>query len=634
MPSHTPFEDFDRDVAAFQSRLRDLRAARGVTAEGDDGSEALFLELETAAEELRVAHEELWVSEAEHAEQAATEDQDRYVLRAAFRDLPLPVLLLHRDGRIRRANQRCLNLLELSADYLSGRPLPSLVELPQRSALRSQLAAVTRGRGTRTVTLTFVVRGHSRPVRALLGALQVPNDPKPVIAVVLVPNDEAVADVPADPNDESAAAPIQLTAGLPAVVRRLDLVTSVAQLLTASHGDPEAALCRALGDLLCVEFADWIIVDLLGADGLVRVAVCGPEDRVDRAVLAAIQEAEPDDAALPAVVAQEGQSQLLIHLDDYSVLGEDREGIPLAGRMRARSLLCLPIGGETVLGTITAARTARSSYFALADLAALEDVAGLLAGTLRAERRFVRQRKSHVTLRDLLTPTSVALDDLDVAWLYRPATSGEDPGSVVFDLYASNAGGNVLIAEAATAGGHAATDLVALRQSARTLGVVQTDPVRLLEDVMARMAALGGLRTPLLTSAAHLKSTAAGTAVRLVSAGHLSCLHLRTDGRVQAVDGGGIALAGAAAPVLHFRDLDLEPGEALVIFTTSLYDVRARTGDTFGRSGALAQAVARAGAGSAQAIIDHLGAALTTFDVDGGLPLDVLALCLRVPRDV
>lgn len=631
MPSTTPFEDFDREVTAFQSRLHDLRAARGVIAEGDDESEALLVELETAAEELRVAHEELWVSEAEQAEQAATEDQDRYVLRAAFRDLPLPVMLLHRDGRIRRVNQRCLNLLELNADYLSGRPLPALVELPQRSALRAQLAAVTRGRGTRTVTLTFVVRGQSRPVRALLGALHVPNDPKAVIAVVLVPTDEAVVDDATDPNEEGAAA-APTTAGLPAVVRRLDLVTSVAQLLTGSHGDPEAAISQALGDLLSVEFADWIIVDLLGANGLVRVAVCGPEDRIDRAVLAAIQEAEPDDAALPATVAQQGQSQLLIHLDDYSVLGADREGIPLAGRMRARSLLCLPIGGEAVLGTITAVRTARSSYFALADLATLQDVGALLAGTLRAERRFVRQRKSHLTLRDLLTPTSVVLEELDVAWLYRPATSEDDPGSVVFDLYGSNAGGNILLAEAATPGGHAAPELVALRQSARTLGVVQTDPVRLLEEVMARLGALGGLHIPLLTSAAHVKSTAAGTAVRLVSAGHLSSLHRRTDGRVQPVDGGGSALEGAAAPVLHFRDLDLEPGEALVMFTTSLYDVRARTSDTFGRSGALAQAVARASAGSAQDIIDQIGAALTTFDVDEGLPLDVLALCLRVPE--
>ncbi|MDQ3455263.1 MAG: SpoIIE family protein phosphatase [Actinomycetota bacterium] len=628
------FEDFDREVAAFQSRLRDLRAARRVTAEGDDENEALFLELETAAEELRVAHEELWVSDAEQADQAATEDQDRYVLRAAFRDLPLPVMLLYRDGRIRRVNQRCLNLLELSADYLSGRPLPALVELPQRSALRSQIAAVTRRRGTRTVTLTFVVRGRVRSVRALLGALHVPNDPKPVIAAVLIPTDDALADDPAGPSGEDAAAVLaRTTAGLPALVRRLDLVTSVAQLLTSSHGDPDAAIARALGDLLCVEFADWIIVDLMRADGLVRAAVCGPEGATDREVLAAIQEAEPYEAALPAVVAQEGQSQLLIHLDDYSVLGEDRDGVPLAGRMRARSLLCLPIGGEAVLGTITAARTAGSSYFALADLAALEDVGGLLGGALRAERRFVRQHRSHLTLRDLLIPTSVTLEQLDVAWLYRPATSEEDPGSVVFDLYPSNSGGNILLAETATAGGHAATELVALRQSARTLGLAQADPVGLLEDVTARLSALGGLRTPVLTSAAHVSSTATGAAVRLVSAGHHLSLHRRLDGRVQAVDGGGRALEGGAEAVLHFRDLDLVPGEALVMFTTSLYDVRARTGDTFGRSGALAQAVARAGSGSAQSIVDQIGAALATFDIDDGLPLDVLALCLRVPRD-
>lgn len=637
MPPNKPFEDFDREVAAFQSRLRELRAARGVTAEGDDESEPLFFELETAAEELRVAHEELWVSDAEQAERAATEDQDRYILRATFRDLPLPVLLLHRDGRIRRVNQRCLNLLELSADYLSGRPLPALVELPQRSALRSQIAAVTRGRGTRGVALTFVVRGRARSVRALLGALHVPDDPKPVIAVVLIPAEETVADDPAGP-DEAATAPAPTTAGLPAMVRRLDLVTSVAQLLTASHGDPDAAIARALGDLLCLEFADWIIVDLLGPEGLVRIAVCGPEDPADRAVLAAIQEAEPDDAALPAVVAQAGQSQLLIHLDDYSVLGEDREGVPLAGRMRARSLLCLPIGGaaggggggETVLGAITAARTARSSYFALADLATLEDVGGLLGGALRAERRFLRQRWSHLTLRDLLVPTSVALAPLDVAWLYQPATSDADPGSVVFDLYASGSGGNILLAETASAGAHAATELVALRQSARTLSVAQADPVRLLTEVTARAGALGGLRTPVQASAATIRDTLSGAAVRLVSAGHHSSLHRRTDGRVRAVDGGGSALAAGVEPELHCGDLVLQRGEALVMFTTSLYDVRARTGDTFGRSGALAQAVARADGRSAQGIADQIGAALTTFDIDDGLPLDVLALCLRV----
>lgn len=631
MGSSAPFEDFDREVAAFQSRLQDLRAARALTPPDQAESEALFLELETAAEELRVAHEELWVSQTEQAERASTEDQDRYVLRAAFRDLPLPVLLLHRDGRIRRANQRCLNLLQLSADYLSGRPLPALVDLPQRSALRSQLAAVTHGHGTRAVELSFVVGGRPRAVRALLGALSVSTDPKPVIAVVLIPTEDDVADDPAALGERTAPAAGGATVELPGLVRRLDLVTAVARLLTGSHGEADTATAQALADLLCTDFAEWILLDLLGPDGLVRVAVGGPAGRMDPEVLAVVQEAGPDDAELPATVARQGQSQLLAHLDDYALLGTDRDGVPLAGRLRARSLLCVPIKGKDVLGTITAARTARSSYFALADLAALEDVGALLGEALDAERHFLRQRRSHSTLRELLVPTSVSFGDLDIAWLYRPASNAEDPGSVALDLYAVGSGANILLAETPSAGGRAAADLVAFRQSMRTLGVQETDPSQLLKDVVARAGLLRGVSTPIHATGTHIGVAAGGTAVRLVSAGQQTSLHLRGDGRVQSVDGGGLALEVGSEPVLHERDLELEPGSALVMFTNSLYDVPGRSGDTFGRSGALAQAVARAGGESAQTIIDQVGAALSTFDLADGLPSDVLALCLRAP---
>ena len=61
-----------------------------------------------------------------------------------FSDAPVPLLVLDRDGTIRRVNRRAADLLGAGAGYASGKLFTAFVALPARAAVHAQLAAVAR----------------------------------------------------------------------------------------------------------------------------------------------------------------------------------------------------------------------------------------------------------------------------------------------------------------------------------------------------------------------------------------------------------------------------------------------------------------------------------------------------------
>jgi PAS domain S-box-containing protein len=161
---------------------------------------------------------------------------------------------------------------------------------------------------------------------------------------------------------------------------RLDLVRHAGHEL-ASTLDPCAALTR-VADLTVREFADWCVVDVLGAaDELSRVAVARAEpSKVDgKGGL----DQEPGDEI--RAVAQSGRARLLPAPDDDS----RDELVRFLNGVEARSVICVPLRARNQpLGALTVARTERGQAYSAGDVAVVEDLAARIGLALDRERLY------------------------------------------------------------------------------------------------------------------------------------------------------------------------------------------------------------------------------------------------------
>lgn len=630
MTERVSLAEFDREVAAFQVRLQELRTQRLVGGEGgDEAAAAAFLELETAAEELRVAHEELWVSGNELARRTAPNDRDRDVLRVVFRDLPLAVILLDRSGRIRRVNQRAVDLLGATADYLSGKPFPVFVDLPGRAALRSHLAAVARGKEEQVIAVSLLRQGARVHVQVALSTVQVPADSRPVImAVVLADELRRPADGPALAPADHARPWADRPQAVRAATERVDLVTEVTRLLLRADGASDAVVLHGLATLLCGRFAEWVSVDRLSEGRLTRASVCGPASPGSEATLGTLERAVVGKAELPRGVVESGQSRLEAHVDDQSIFGDDDRGVPFLVAMGAHSVLCVPIEADGHrMGALTALRGRDREPFSLAEQGALEDVGGLLGLALR-ERQLPR-RAAHVPAdgsSDVLVAPG-GPPELQSAVFLRAVHPVGPPASDILDVYPGLTGWGAFLVDGPD-GEASAAYLSMVRQWARLLGLTTDDPAALLTQLNWAMGRLGMGRHPVAANAVHIDVTANIAPVRLASAGHSSSLILRADGRVERTDGGGQPLTGGEPVVLHEAAPQLHRGDLLLLYNDALVDTRDSTGAGFGQSGQLRMALARAADGTAQEAVDTVAKALHDF-ADAGLQHNVAAAGIK-----
>lgn len=338
---------FESEFNEFQKRLAYLRAARTTVTPGlgrDEWIEAALLELDVAAEELKVRQEELisWADEVV-AEKSPAE-RERLLLRASFAASPFPALIVTGDdGVIRRANAAALTLLDVSQSYATGRPFPVFTDLRFRAALRSALAVVTREGEARTVRVRLLRRRLAPVDLALaLTPLELPGEaPHVLIGSSSMPEAEPV---PTPPEVEP---------------EREDLLASFARMLLSPGFSLDRA-ATALRDAM----GDWVFVDLVDETGAWRRVAPG-------------EDGQP--AALQRRVLESGRLITEGPLDDLGALGEDRDGVQVAARLGVGSLVCAPLDAGRPTGTVTLARSGARRPFSLAEAGLVRELCDQLA---------------------------------------------------------------------------------------------------------------------------------------------------------------------------------------------------------------------------------------------------------------
>ena len=364
---------------------------------------------------------------------------------------------------------------------------------------------------------------------------------------------------------------------------RLKALVAVAQALADARSEVDV-LTVVDGHGASVLGARGVVLALFEAGGFaVRVLATTYFDADLRAEVAEL----PLDFPLPLVTtAVTGEAVFLADHDESVARYPESEEIFLRARTHGQAAVPLPSHGRTI-GALGVA-FAEPHPFRASDRALLHALAALTAQALdrlraeRAEREATREirRLSETLQRSLLTPLPRS-DRLHVAARYQPAAREAEVGGDWYDAF-SHADGTMSLVVGDVAGhdSGAAAEMAqirnVLRGVAQTLQAAPAVILSALDGALARLAT-DTLATAVLCQAWPVETDPAQRRLRLrwSNAGHPPPLLVRADGRSEFLARRPELLLGVRPETERSdAEVDLSPGDTLVLFTDGLVEKR------------------------------------------------------------
>ena len=524
---------------------------------------------------------------------------ERRMLRALFHEAPVALILVERDGTVRRVNQAAGALLDTGSGYATGRPFTAFVNLPSRAAVDSLLAAVIRTGTTRQVRCELLTGAGTTECELTAGLVRPRGDTDQLVV--------AVREVPAPAPPDGAKTGGRKKAGRPetatpakagpipanarakagrseagqdapplitAMTRRLDLMTAVARLLLENAPLNETVALQRCAQLLAGELAAWVIVDVTRGKRLRRQCAVGGDDQPSAELARTAAAQDPEPGSLPSTVHDTGSSQLMTHADDVGILGGGPDGVPLLMLLGATSVLSVPVvDGEHRYGALTLARRPSAGHFELADLGMLEEIGEQLALAITMDRKVRRHTQVADALRHSLLPRELhGLPGVEAATSHLAATENPEVGGDFFDVYRTPSGWGVAIGDVCGRGEGVATVSAAARHAIRAIAHSTDDPADVLRAANQIILAEEFSGRFVTACAAHLQWRDETLEVTLGNAGHPAPLLLRPDGELRQLRGGGLPLGifPDAGPVLEQHNL--AAGDTLIFYSDGLAD--------------------------------------------------------------
>jgi PAS domain S-box-containing protein len=388
--------------------------------------------------------------------------------------------------------------------------------------------------------------------------------------------------------------------------------------------DPDVTLA-SLTDLCVPYLGDLCLIDIIDEEGnLSEQAARGIDDQSLRDV----RELRRRRAALGGAdgvwsemrVALEARSLLQTDITDeqYEAAATDPEHLELMRRLDVRSAVIVPLVARgRVLGVISLMRLGPDRIFRPDDLALTEEFAARAALAIDNGKLFhSRNRVARSLQAALLPPALPVADGLALAARYQVAESDVAIGGDFYDVIeVGDHSWGVVVGDVCGRGPDAAALTGLMRHSVRTVVVREERPSQVLAQTNA--AVLDQIDDAKFCTAAYLRVTvdeAAGAgSVHVVasSAGHPRPALVRASGEAHLLDCAGTLLGVVAEPSLVDAEIDLMPGDAVVLYTDGVTE--ARNGrELFGEKRLLGALAALAGQ-SAEAIAAGLEDAVTAF---------------------
>jgi serine phosphatase RsbU (regulator of sigma subunit)/PAS domain-containing protein len=385
---------------------------------------------------------------------------------------------------------------------------------------------------------------------------------------------------------------------------------------------------RRVAWLAVPDLADWCMVDVLGENGLERVAVAHA-DPVRAELAAAMQGVVVDQAGAvgPARVARTGRAELhptvdAEHLREAALNPVHHELLTKLG-VRSAASVPMTVRGQRV-GVMTLSTAESGRTLGADQLAVLEEL-GRRAAVAVDSARLYRQRSTiaRTLQQSLLPPVLPEIPGLETAALYRAAGEGTDVGGDFYDLFTVGEHEWIaVIGDVCGKGAEAAAVTALARYTIRTAAVRRRSPaaiLRWLNDAMVRQDLEGRFCT---IACAHLDTSRPEIRVTVACGGHPPALLRRARGEVEEVGVPGTLLGLLPDPQLEDRRAELTPGDALVLFTDGITDARAP--ERVLEPEQLHDALRAVPAGSAQRIVEQLAA--VAVGKEGTPPRDDIAV--------
>jgi serine phosphatase RsbU (regulator of sigma subunit)/PAS domain-containing protein len=558
---------------------------------------------------------------------------ERRLLHAVFQQAPVPLFLLEQDGTIRRANNKAAELLGTPSGYATGKSLAAFVDLPFRAAVQTLLAAVGRTGKPRTASCRMLGADGPADVTLTAAGADLPGD-QPTLIVTAAPGSSAAGSVGEEATETGSTRgrkkpPAKADGAVAAMTRRLDAVTAVTRVLLDNSTFSEAVTLQRCARLLAGEIADWVIIDIDRGGRLLRQFAAGPRGGQADQVARVARSVDPDPDSLPAQVHAAAKSALVAHLDEPAALGRGPDGTPLVMLLGATSLMCVPLSdGATCYGTLTLTRLADKGPFGVADLSLAEELGRHLAIAIRVDRVFRQRSQVAEALQASLLPARLPrVPGLEFAAAYIGATKFQEISGDFYDVFKAGDCWGIAIGDVCGKGQEAAAMTAAARHAIRALSYVYSSPADVLGAANEVLVAEDYDDRFVTATLAFLRPTGRRVQVRLGSCGHPGPAVVRTDGRVEILEGDGMPLGlfEDAAPTL--LDVELRAGDVLFFYTDGVTE--ARGADLTFFEDQLADALAAVAGRPAAEIVRAVQDLVTSFSA-GELKDDVTILAVRV----
>ena len=344
--------------------------------------------------------------------------------------------------------------------------------------------------------------------------------------------------------------------------------------------DVEGTL-RNMARLTVPRLADWCAIELRRGSGrLARRALAHADPDRERWA-AGDPHRFPSAATAPGLGGLESAG-LVEELSAWiaaEARGDDRRLAALA-MLELESAAIVPLRARgRLLGSMTLASAESGRAYSPADLGLFESLAGRFALALDNARLFREQQRTAARLQRNLRPGRLPdVPRLDVAVHYQPVGDGAQAGGDFYDLFPGGHGSWVaVLGDVSGKGIDAAASSALMRHTLRAAASGQGRLPRALAlaDEILDAEEEDRLCSAVLVSA----SVAHGRArLRVANAGHPPPLVVRADGTIASPKSLGSILGVSTSRLTQEVGLELEPGDALVLFTDGVTEARVEGG--------------------------------------------------------
>ncbi|MGH2681757.1 MAG: PAS domain S-box protein [Actinomycetota bacterium] len=363
---------------------------------------------------------------------------------------------------------------------------------------------------------------------------------------------------------------------------RLAFLADVSSAL-ASSLDYRRTLPR-VARLAVPRVADACLVYMLQEDGSIARLAMELADPAHQAIAERVAELRIDPNASGGVpkVLRTGRSEFHPEADArlLAVDVEDPEKlVQILEPMAITSWMCVPLMARgRILGAVSFISTRSGRRYTADDLAFAEDLARRSALAIDNARLFEeRTRIARSLQRSLLPPELPEIPGIEAAARYRPAGLGNEVGGDFYDLFEIREGRwGVAVGDVCGKGAEAAALTGLARYTIREAAAHDPRPSSVL--ISLNQALLRHEELQLCTVAfGYLQPEEETARLTLSCGGHPLPLVLRADGQLDVAGTAGTILGVFEDPEVVDLDVELRPGDSVVLYTDGVTDERTAT---------------------------------------------------------